>query len=214
MNPTLRAIPAPGRFRHLAALAAIGAGALLASNAWAQAVPLAERLLLCSGCHNPDGNSVIPDYPKLAGIDAAYLTRQLKDIKSGDRKSPIMSGIVAMVDEKEFSALAEFFSEQKPKPPEGVDPKTVAAGKDIYDEGITASAVPACAGCHNEDGSGTEKYPRLAGQHEPYVVQQLLNLKSGERANGNAMTAVAKRLTEDQMRLVAKYIASLKESDK
>jgi cytochrome c553 len=92
----------------------------------------------------------------------------------------------------------------------------VAAGKEIYDDGITASAVPACSGCHNEDGSGSDKYPRLAGQHSAYVVLQLLNLKSGERDNDErgVMRAVAKRMNEAQILSVAKYIATLQESEK
>jgi len=62
--------------------------------------PLEERLLLCGGCHNPDGNSIIPENPKLAGLDAKYIARQLADFKSGKRTSPIMSTIIPMVDEK------------------------------------------------------------------------------------------------------------------
>jgi cytochrome c553 len=172
---------------------------------------MAERLVVCGSCHNPDGHSVNPDFPKLAGQDRSYMTRQLNDIKTGKRKSVIMSGVISVVDPKEFSALATHFSEQKPMFGVKADEKTVAAGKEIFMEGITNTAVPACSGCHNDDGSGTDKYPRLAGQHAPYVLQQLVNLKSGERDNDDrgVMRAVAKRMTEAQMNLVAQYIASM-----
>ncbi len=180
--------------------------------AHAQAVPLAERLQLCAGCHNPDGNSSIPENPNLSGLDAEYIVRQLQDFKSGSRKSPVMNGIIPMIDEKEFPALAEFFSKQKPKPGAKADAKLAAQGKEIYDEGIVGSAVPACSGCHNEDGSGTEKYPRIAGQHSSYVIQQLINFKSGERANDvkAVMRAVAKRMNEKEIRAVAEYVVTLK----
>jgi cytochrome c553 len=180
--------------------------------AQAQAVPLAERLQLCAGCHNPDGNSVIPENPNLSALDPDYMVRQLQDFKSGARKSPIMSSIIPMVDEKEFPALAEFFSKQKPKPGRKVDVKLAAQGKEIYDEGVVGSAVPACSGCHNDDGSGTEKYPRIAGQHSTYVIQQLLIFKSGERANDvkAVMRAVAKRMNEKEIRAVAEYVVTLK----
>jgi cytochrome c553 len=183
-----------------------------AGAAQAQAVPLAERLQLCAGCHNPDGNSVIPENPNLSALDPDYMVRQLQDFKSGARKSPIMSSIIPMVDEKEFPALAEFFSKQKPKPGGKVDSKLAAQGKEIYDEGIVGSAVPACSGCHNDDGSGTEKYPRIAGQHSAYVIQQLLSFKSGERANDvkAVMRAVAKRMNEKEIRAVAEYVVTLK----
>lgn len=195
-----------------AAACALGVSLLLSSQVRAQdAVALTERLVVCGSCHNPDGHSVNPDFPKLAGQNGTYLLKQLNDIKSGKRKSAIMSGIVSVVDAKEFDALATHFSEQKPMFGVKADDKAVAAGKEIFVEGITETAVPACAGCHNEDGSGTDKYPRLAGQHAPYVLQQLINLKSGERDNDDrgVMRAVAKRLNEAQMNLVAQYIASM-----
>jgi len=188
-------------------------GLLLSSgSALAQAVPLAERLQLCSGCHSPDGNSVIPENPSLSGLDPEYIVRQLQDFKSGSRKSVVMSGIIPMVDEKEFHALAEFFSKQKPNPVGKSDSKLAAQGKEIYDEGIVGSAVPACSGCHNEDGSGTEKYPRIAGQHAAYVIQQLLSFKAGERANDvkAVMRVVAKRMNEKEIRAVAEYIVALR----
>jgi cytochrome c553 len=184
--------------------------ATLPAGAWA--TPLAERLQLCSGCHNPDGNSVIPENPKLSGLDAEYIIRQLHDFKSGSRKSPVMGSIIPMVQEKEFEALAAYFHKQKPTLGSAVDAKLAAQGKEIYDEGIVGSAVPACSGCHNEDGSGTEKYPRIAGQHSAYLVQQLLSFKSGERSNDSkaVMRAVAKRMNEKEIRAVAEYVVTLK----
>jgi cytochrome c553 len=194
-------------------VAAVLCGLLLPpASAQAQAVPLQERLQLCAGCHSPDGNSVIPENPNLSALDPEYIVRQLQDFKSGRRKSPVMSGIVPMIDETEFAALAEFFSRQKNKPSGKSDPKLAAQGKEIYDEGIVGSAVPACSGCHNDDGSGTEKYPRIAGQHSAYVVQQLLSFKNGERANDvkAVMRAVAKRMNEKEIRAVAEYVVTLK----
>jgi cytochrome c553 len=177
--------------------------------------PLEERLLLCGGCHNPDGNSIIPENPKLAGLDAKYLARQLADFKSGKRTSPVMGTIIPMVDEKEFKSLAGYFSKQKRSP--GVSEKAdlVAKGKQIFDEGVIGTAVPACSGCHNEDGSGSEAFPRLNGQNPPYVVSQLMNFKTGARTNDNRglMQAVAKRLNEQEINEVAEYVTTLKEAE-
>lgn len=215
MNPHTKHHPSSWKKRISAATIA-GLFFFITSASAQTTPPLAERITLCAGCHNADGNSSVPDYPNLAALNSDYLARQMIDMKSGKRKSAIMSGIMAIVDAKEFPELARHFSEQKPKPPATVDAKSVEAGKEIYDDGITASAVPACSGCHNEDGSGTDKYPRLAGQHIPYVVQQLKNLKSGERDNDDrgVMRAVAKRMTEAQMQSVAQYIATLQEVEK
>jgi len=68
----------------------------------------------CVACHGADGaKSLAPDYPKLAGLPADYIVHALKDYKSGKRKNPIMAGIITGVDEKEFAALANFFSKQQ-----------------------------------------------------------------------------------------------------
>ena len=68
----------------------------------------------CVACHGADGaKTVAPDYPKLAGLPADYIVHALKDYKSGKRKNPIMAGIISGVDEKDFEAIAEFFSRQQ-----------------------------------------------------------------------------------------------------
>jgi len=179
------------------------------------AAPLEERLQLCGGCHNPDGNSVIPENPKLSGLHVKYLKRQLEDFKSGDRASPVMSTIIPMVNEDEFKDLAKFFSEQKRVAGTSENAELVAKGKQIYEEGVMATAAPACGGCHGADGAGNDKFPRLGGQNQPYVVQQLQNFKTGARTNDPkaVMRAVAKRLTDEEMVAVAEYIVTLKEAE-
>jgi cytochrome c553 len=68
----------------------------------------------CVACHGADGaKTVAPDYPKLAGQPADYLLHALRDYKSGKRKNPIMAGIISGVEEKDFEAIAEFFSRQQ-----------------------------------------------------------------------------------------------------
>lgn len=200
--------------RHLSLCGAFAGLLMLSAPASADDVAsLKERLELCAGCHNADGNTIIPDHPKLAGLDAKYIARQLRDFKSGERPSPVMSGIIPMIDEAQFEELAAFFSEQKRTSGVATDPKLAAQGKAIYDEGVNGSAVPACAGCHNEDGSGSAKYPRLTGQNPGYVTQQLLNFKNGVRSNDpkGVMRTVAKRLTEQEISAVAEYVTTLKE---
>jgi cytochrome c553 len=162
----------------------------------AAAAPPAQ-LVVCAACHGQDGNSEVPDNPKLAGLDADYLERQLKHFKGGERKNPIMSGMAATLSANDMRELAEYFSEQAAKPGLGFDPAEAAKGKAIFDDGLVSAAVPACSGCHGNDGVGDAKYPRLAGQHPSYVARQLAAFKSGERTNDlkAAMSAVAKRLS-------------------
>jgi len=177
--------------------------------------PLEERLLLCGGCHNPDGNSIIPENPRLAGLDAKYIARQLGDFKSGKRTNATMSSIIPMVDEKEFKSLAGYFSKQTRLTSTSDKAELVAKGKQIFEEGVLGTAVPACMGCHGEDGSGSEAFPRLNGQNPPYVVNQLTNFKNGGRTNDNKglMQAVAKRMNEQEINAVAEYVSTLKEAE-
>lgn len=171
------------------------------------------QLVVCAACHGQDGNSEVPDNPKLAGLDADYLERQLKNFKGGERKNPIMSGMVAALSAQDMRELAEHFAEQTAKPGVGYDAAEAAKGKVIFDEGLVSAAVPACSGCHGSDGVGDAKYPRLAGQHHTYVARQLAAFKSGERANDlkAAMSAVAKRMTDADMLAVSHYVSSMKE---
>lgn len=180
------------------------------------AIPsLEERLLLCGGCHNPDGNSIIQENPRLSGLDAKYIVRQLEDFKSGVRANPTMSAIIPMVDASEFKALGKYFSQQKRLSSESVNAELVAKGKQIFEEGVIATAAPACSGCHGEDGSGSDAFPRLNGQNPAYVVSQLTNFKSGGRTNDKKglMQAVAKRLNEQEIAAVAEYMSTLKEAE-
>ena len=67
---------------------------------------------ICAACHGPDGNSAVPNWPKLAGQHAGYLERQTALIKSGARPVPEMMGIVAGMSEQDLRDLAAYFSSQ------------------------------------------------------------------------------------------------------
>lgn len=209
---SVAATPAAGE----TAASAVGAASAVEATPPEPAValsPLEEQLQLCFGCHNTDGNSVIPENPKLAGLDKKYILRQLEDFKSGDRKNETMSAIIQGVDEGMFEDLANFFSDQKRSVNVSDKPELVAQGQQVFEEGVFATAAPACMGCHGEDGSGTRKFPRLNGQNAPYVVNQLTNFKSGARTNDakGLMQAVASRLSEKDIAAVAEYMSTLKE---
>jgi cytochrome c553 len=188
------------------------AALLLGTALGAGAAPTEFHLQLCMACHGPNGNSTIPEYPKLAGADAEYLAREISHFKSGKRKNVIMSQIVLTIDDPSVEELAEYFSEQKRSPGTVTNPALVEAGKEIFTKGITATGVPACATCHGNEGLGDAKYPRLAAQHTDYEVIQLRAFRSGERANDakGVMGDVARRLTDDNILAVVQYLASLK----
>jgi len=170
---------------------------------------------VCAACHGPDGNGIIPpnpDYPKLAAKQPEYLLKQLKDFGVGKRKNDIMSGMVASLSPDDMANLALYFAARKNKPGVVNSPELLDFGRKFYADGNPDQGVPACAGCHQPDGSGTSAYPHLAGQHASYTYQQLKRFASGERDNdrGLVMQSLAMRMTEQEMKAVSEYVASLK----
>lgn len=73
----------------------------------------------CNACHGPDGNKgLLPDYPKIAGQNKAYIVKQMKDIKSGARangNSAAMKGVMHLVTDQDIEAIADWLSKQKPQ---------------------------------------------------------------------------------------------------
>lgn len=195
-----------------AAIAAWAAcAALLAAPHAPAADPRQIVTTTCAACHGEDGNSPAPNFPKLAGLQAEYIVKQLKDVVSGKRKSDVMGPIIGNLSSDDFAGIAAHYSAQKPSPGKVDDPGLAGAGKRLFEDGNTESGVPACVGCHQPGAVGNERFPRLAGQHQAYTLQTLADLKSGQRANdrGRVMRAVAERMTEEEMKAVAAYLAGL-----
>jgi len=73
----------------------------------------------CNACHGPTGNkALMPDYPKIAGQNKAYIVKQMTDIKSGARangNSAAMKGVMHLVSDKEIEIIADWVSKQKPQ---------------------------------------------------------------------------------------------------
>lgn len=67
----------------------------------------------CAACHGPDGNSVSPAFPRLAGQYYDYLVKALTHYKNGERKNPIMSPQAAKLSQRDIEDLAAYFSQQK-----------------------------------------------------------------------------------------------------
>jgi len=72
-----------------------------------------EKSQTCAACHGMDGNSQLPMNPILAGQYEDYLIHALKAYKSGERKNPIMAGMVAALSDEDIADLAAYFARQK-----------------------------------------------------------------------------------------------------
>jgi cytochrome c553 len=168
---------------------------------------------VCAACHGADGNSAIPANPILAGQIAEYTAKQLADFKSGARKTPVMMGMSAGLSPEDMRNLGAYYAQQKPKARAAKDAELAKLGQAIYRGGISAKGVAACASCHSPNGAGMPaQFPRLAGQHADYTVAQLQAFRSGERANdlNQMMRTTAARLSDQEIKAVAEYIAGLR----
>ncbi len=74
-----------------------------------------EAAAACVACHGTDGIGIIGQYPTLSGQYADYLARSLHDYKRGNRKNEVMAGFVGTLTETDIAALAEYYSQQRPK---------------------------------------------------------------------------------------------------
>ncbi len=177
--------------------------------AWADATQIASTL--CVACHGEGGNSTEPTFPRLAGLQLEYLTKQLNDFMSGKRKSDVMAPMMAQIKADDVPGLAAYYAAQAPLRGSSADASRAAAGKALFDDGNTTSGLPACLGCYQTGAAGNERYPRLAGQHSAYTLQQMQAFKASTRNNdkGKVMRAVAERMTDDEMAAVAEYLAGL-----
>ena len=94
----------------LALLACCATGALAADIA----AGAAKAKEVCQACHGLDGNSQVPDYPKLGGQRTDYLAKALRDYKSGARKNAIMAGFAGTLSPKDIDDLAAYYGSQPP----------------------------------------------------------------------------------------------------
>ena len=83
----------------------------------------------------------------------------------------------------------------------------LADGKALYLE-------KTCVACHGKDAKKplTPEYPKLAGQNAKYAEKQMLDIKSGARANGNsaAMKGVMHLVSDEEIKQLAKYLSEIK----
>jgi cytochrome c553 len=167
---------------------------------------------MCAGCHGVDGNSAAPNFPKLAGQNAGYIAKQLADFKSGARKDATMAGMAAALSKKDMEDLGAYYESQAGSAGAASgSPAQIAAAERLYRGGDAKRGVAACMSCHGPAGTGIPpRYPRVSGQHAAYNEAQLLAFKRGTRSNdGAVMTSLAFKLSEQEIRALADYMAGL-----
>ncbi|SDI64657.1 c-type cytochrome [Propionivibrio dicarboxylicus] len=155
----------------------------------------------CARCHGVDGIATDPATPHLAGLDAGYLSRQVAAFADGRRRQDDMSTLAGDIDAERLAPLLRWYASRPPFP--AGDAARPGAAQTLYDEGRTQIGTPACVTCHQPDGVGNARFPRLAGQKKAYLVAQLEAFRSGRRGTDPAMTETARSLSAGDIRALA-----------
>jgi cytochrome c553 len=176
------------------------------------------KAAMCAACHGADGNSLVPMYPKLAGLSASYLAKQLAEFKLGltsggksGRANAIMGGMSMALSEQDMADISAFYASQQSTDGDGT---ANAAGTKLYLGGNAEMEVTACVACHGINGKGIPSagFPALAGQNAQYLKIQLEAFRNGSRNNdlNGMMQGVAANLTDEEITALSQYSSSLK----
>ncbi|MDO9625886.1 MAG: c-type cytochrome [Pseudomonas sp.] len=171
------------------------------------------KVVVCGACHNADGNSAAPNFPKLAGQGERYTLKQLNDIKSGARPIVEMTGLLDNLSDQDLADIAAYYASQKMSVG-AADPKLVERGEALFRGGKLQEGMPACIGCHSPDGAGLAAagFPKISGQHAAYVAKQLTDFREGNRTNDGdsmIMRGIAAKLSNKDIEAVSSFIQGL-----
>jgi cytochrome c553 len=171
----------------------------------------------CFSCHGLEGQGDAgAAFPRLAGLDAQYLARQMADYASGARPNAVMTPIAQQLSPTDHQSVALYYAGLPPQAPiilaSAVDAGSLQWGGILYAQGSAERGIQACANCHGPGGQGlNDVYPGVAGQPAAYVEAQFRLWRNGTRQNdiGDVMGSVARRMTDQDIRAVSAYVAGL-----
>lgn len=183
----------------------------------------AEKAAACLGCHGPNGNSVNPEWPSLAGQSAAYTVEQLRRFRAQHRWNEIMMPLASILSDQDILDIAAYYESQTPVGLEA-DPSYWQAGEKLYKAGDKARNIPACKACHGPVGRGNlgAGYPAVRAQHAQYTIAQLNAYAASTRyknpndnsvnapRNAGMMATIASRLTAEDIRNLASYMQGMR----
>lgn len=171
--------------------------------------------LACVTCHQENGaGNAAAGFPQLAGMNAAYFSKQMSDYQNLRRINAVMQPIAKGLNENEIKNLAAYFSSLPlvANPSVKVSQSNFELGSAIATKGLWDKQMPSCFSCHGPSGRGVgENFPAITSQGKSYIVQQLQAWKKGTRKNdpNELMATVAKKLTQKEMNSVAEYLSSV-----
>ncbi len=167
----------------------------------------AEKAQTCQGCHGEKGISEIGSIPSLAGQTDNYLQWQLVFFRSGRRANEIMGPLSADLTDEDIRNLGADYASLPP-----ADSAIASeAGAALAQQGKTIVEQHHCSACHLDNFVGKAAAARLVHQHEEYLEKALTDYRSSARPSVGvgAMTEAASGLSDEEIRAVAHYLATV-----
>lgn len=171
--------------------------------------------MACVTCHGVEGEGIAAaGFPRLAGLPAGYMRKQLVDFASGARANSVMQPIAAALSAEEADTVTAMLAD-KPGPQVERVGRTAAAegpGETLALRGAWERNIPECVACHGPSGVGVgDAFPPLAGQSAQYLASQLTAWRQGTRKNdpNDLMGHIALSLADDEIKAVSAYFAGL-----
>ena len=150
----------------------------------------------CESCHGDDGNAKKAKMPTLAGQDAKYFIKAMKQYKDGKRQHKKMFEAVEQLSEQDMTDLATYYAVQEP------------VQRDVRAPLKSTEWIARCERCHGIDGNSNDpRFPMLAGQDETYLRKALKAYATEER-NNTTMHAMADPLNSMDIERLGAYFAS------
>ncbi|PWD86477.1 c-type cytochrome [Ignatzschineria cameli] len=171
--------------------------------------------IACMTCHGMNGEGLAAaGYPSVAGKSAIYLAKQVNDFKEGNRTHPVMDGVAKALSEDEITEVA-LYMQNLPAPnvpniPRSTQPTDL--GSQLALRGDWSRNIPECIACHGPAGVGVgDAFPKLAGQSQLYIINQMNAWKNGTRKNdeNDLMGHIARSLNDEEIQAVATYFSNL-----
>lgn len=144
----------------------------------------------------------MPAIPSIAGQPRVFLENQLVLIREGLRDVPAMKAVMGALNDEQIVALAKHFAAQPVAPPQA----PLLAEK--FKSGAEVAKDALCGTCHLPGYVGQNQVPRLAGQHEAYLLPTM-KMYRDQPAPGRdtAMSAVLYGLKDADLEALAHYFA-------
>lgn len=188
----------------LLALLAACMPAQVQAQAQGLSAPSKARLAVCAACHGAEGEAPSPAIPSLAGQPKLFIENQLVLMREGLREVLAMQAAVAGLSDEEVVALARHYAALPLKPAPG------PLQADKQRAGAALSKQGGCGSCHLPDYRGQNQVPRLAGQHEAYLLASMKQFRDNPGPGRDTiMAATLRGISDADLDRLAHYLSQV-----